>query len=125
MVASPELKCTEDDAVLRFPAAEASGRGTIENRFQGVLTLSLGWPNDEALNGHRLWGTGLNYHAIQEVIGSDLIEELERRNAVHRLHRSGAFRDRRHIIVTFKDATFECVCMTMELSHSHKQQPTS
>jgi hypothetical protein len=114
---SARLECTNRLAVLGFWAASSSGGGEIEIRFKGVSTLSFGWPNDEALHGHRLWGRGLQHYAIQEVHGSDWIEELERRNAVHRRHRPGAYRSKRHIIITFKEDTFECVCDEMELTH--------
>ena len=119
-VACAQLECSERLAVLRFPAAILSGGGNVEARFRGVSTLSGGWPNDEALPGHRLWGSGLKYYAIQEISNSDLIEELERRNAAHQRHRPGTYRDCRHIIITFKEDTFECVCAAMELAHTRR-----
>jgi hypothetical protein len=119
-VACARLECSERLAVLRFPAAVSSGGGNVEARFRGVSTLSFGWPNDEALPGHRLWGSGLKYYAIQEISNSDLIEELERRNAAHQRHRPGIYRDCRHIIITFKEDTFECVCTAMELAHTRR-----
>ena len=109
-------------AVLRFPAADASDGGEVEATFTGVSRLAFGWPNDEALHGHRLWGTGLTFYAIQEVLNSDWIDELERGNSVHRQHRPGAFRNSRHIIITFKEDTFEFVCRSMELTRTKPQQ---
>ena len=110
-VACAQLECSERLAVLRFPAAMSSGGGNVEARFRGVSTLSF---------GHRLWGSGLKYYAIQEISNSDLIEELERRNAAHQRHRPGIYRDCRHIIITFKEDTFECVCTAMELAHTRR-----
>lgn len=112
------LESSAGTAILRFPAAASSGGGQVEARFEGVWALTFGWPNDEALNGHPLWGRGLRHYTIQEVFNSSWIAELERRNAVHPQHLPGAFRDCRHIIITFKEDTFECVCSTMSLSHT-------
>jgi len=72
--------------------------------------VSLGAPNDEALAGHPLHGSGLEHYAAHEVRNSDLIATLEQRNRVHRHHRSESFESLRHVIITFHDETLECVC---------------
>lgn len=58
-------------------------RGLVTVRFRICYYLTFGWPNDEALHGHPLWGRGLSHYAIHEVEHSSLIDILERRNAVH------------------------------------------
>jgi len=78
--------------------------------FEGVYHVSLGPPNDEALAGHPLHGSGLEYYAAHEVRNSDLIATLEQRNRVHRHHRPESFESLRHVIITFHDETLECVC---------------
>ena len=35
--------------------------------FEGVYSVSLGPPNDEALAGHPLYGAGLEYYSAHEV----------------------------------------------------------
>ena len=78
--------------------------------FTGCYFASLGPPNDEALGGHPLAGSGLLPYSAHEVRGSSLTAEFERRNRVHPYHRREAFDSLRHIIVTFHDETFECLC---------------
>lgn len=78
--------------------------------FQGCLFASLGPPNDEALSGHPLARVGLRCYAAHEVRNSTLIAEFERRNRVHPNHRREPFESLRHIVITFHDETFECVC---------------
>jgi hypothetical protein len=117
-VASPQLEHSEGRAVLRFPAAVSSGGGEVQINFKGVLALSIGWPNDEILHAHRLWDCGLKHYSIQEVFQSDWIAELDRRNALHPRHIPGGYRNRRHIVITFQDATFECIALAMDLTHA-------
>ncbi len=64
-------------------------------------------PNDEALPGHPLWGHGLDFYTISEVINSSWIAQLSQQNRM-------AFPDytrpsKRHFIITFHDSTFECI----------------
>ncbi|MFY9642450.1 MAG: hypothetical protein WCD20_19775 [Rhodomicrobium sp.] len=87
----------------------------VENiRFDSVSAHYIGWPNDEALHAHRLWGRGLTYYAMHEVANSDWLAELERRNSVHPRHIPGLFLRCRHFIGTYKDGTFECVARGIE-----------
>lgn len=78
--------------------------------FEGVYHVSLGPPNYEALAGHPLHGSGLEYCAAHEVRNSDLITTLEQLNRVHRHHRPESFESLRHVIITFHDETLKCVC---------------
>ncbi|HSS97248.1 MAG TPA: hypothetical protein VLK33_09470 [Terriglobales bacterium] len=79
-------------------------------RFDGVLYVCCGHPNDEALAGHPLAKYGLQHYEFFEVGDSPLIAEIEERNKVHRLHRSGMYSSRfKHWIVTFHDETLEVV----------------
>lgn len=78
--------------------------------FSGVAHVSLGGPNDEALNGHPLFEAGLRHYQAHEVHNSELIASMERRNRVHPNHRPETFASLRHIIITFHDETFDCVC---------------
>ncbi len=82
--------------------------------FDGVYLSSLGPPNNEALAGHPLYGAGLGAYRAHEVHNSDLVRTLEELNRVHRHHRSEAFDALHHLIVTFHDETFECLCRSWE-----------
>lgn len=78
--------------------------------FAGVAHVSLGGPNDEALSGHPLFEAGLRHYQAHEIHNSELIASMERRNRVHPNHRPEAFASLRHLIITFHDETFDCVC---------------
>lgn len=78
--------------------------------FAGVAHVSLGGPNDEALSGHPLFDAGLRRYEVHEVHNSELIVSMERRNRVHPNHRPEKFASLRHLIITFHDETFDCVC---------------
>ena len=60
--------------------------------FEGVHTVSLGPPNDEALHTHPLYAAGLSYYKA------------------HELHDPTLPPATRRLIITFHDETFECVC---------------
>ncbi len=79
-------------------------------RFEGVLYYYMGYPNDEALQAHPLYKYGLKHYHFHLVSDSPLIEELDKRNRVHRQHVVGSYRCRfRHWILTFHDETLEVI----------------
>jgi len=108
-------------ALVQYTVSPQSGGGEAEVKFLGVRAFYLGSPNDEALKGHRLWGRGLDFYSFQEVIHSDWIAELERRNRVHSSHSMKLFEGLRHFIITFKEQTLECVARTFEVTHRQEE----
>ena len=85
-------------------------------QFEGCLAHMFGPPNDEAINGHPLALRGLKPYGVFEVERSSWIRNLERMNAVHPSHRSEPHQTLRHLIFTFHDSTFECICRGFSLS---------
>lgn len=67
--------------------------------FDGVYDVKFGGLNDEALEGHPLYGVGLSPYAAHEVINSDWIAESERRNSVHDYHRGGWQQRMKHYVL--------------------------
>ena len=112
-----ELSCSNGRAVLRYWVAPISGSGRATVEFEGCRKIILGAPNDEALGGHRLAQHGLVAFAFHEVTSSDLIAELVDRNRVHQRHSDALFSGLRHFLATFKDETFECVALTIAVTH--------
>ena len=88
-------------------------------RFAPCYAHMLGPPNDEAFAGHPLASRGLRPYGAYEVRHSSWIRRLERMNSVHEHHRPEAFRDRRHLILSFHDTTFECVCGAFDVRIGH------
>ena len=91
---------------MRDPRGD-HGIGVVE--FVGVTSVKMGSPNDEVLNGHPLWGSGLEFYQAHEVRNSQWIRELMQINRVHDRFRESRWSGRRHFILTFHDETLECV----------------
>jgi len=79
-------------------------------RFTGCASHMFGPPNDEAFRGHPLAGRGLHPYGVFRIEDSSWIRKLERMNSVHPYHRPETFWKRQHLIFSFHDSTFECVC---------------
>jgi hypothetical protein len=90
-------------------------------RFNGVASALFGAPNDEALQGHPLFGRGLQFYEFAEVENSPWIAELERANRVHPGHSAERYARLRHFIFPFHDSTFECVALAVELVQPHSE----
>lgn len=80
----------------------------------GAYAMSMGMPNDEALDGHPLEERGLESYCNQEVINSPWIDALEQANRVHSGHDPARYAHLRHIIMTFHDSLFEVVTSRYE-----------
>ena len=76
--------------------------------------IRFGYPNDEALAGHRLYPKGLRHYGVWEVMDSEWPGELDKANAVHPRHIPGLFRGR-HIVFTFHDTTLELLGEDLEV----------
>ena len=116
-----EAQLSAGRATVRYTVSGESGGGEAEVEFSGVRTFYLGSPNDEALDGHRLWDRGLEFYSFQEVVHSDWIAELERRNRVHPQHSAKRYDQLRHFVITFKEHTLECVALTFEVTHRQEE----
>ncbi len=77
--------------------------------FRRCLAHRFGPPNDEALEGHPLYGRGLEMYGAHLVARSSWISELERRNRVHRSHNPELYANWKHYVLCFHDETFECI----------------
>jgi hypothetical protein len=122
----PVLLSSEHRAVLIYELASpltwgAGGAAVV--RFEGVVAISFGPPNDEALEGHPLAPHGLKPYRAFEAAPSPWVAELERRNQVHPRHRPGHLAARRHIILTFHDSVFECVASAFTATTDQRDRP--
>jgi hypothetical protein len=91
---------------VRDPQADG-GIGIVE--FKRMTSVRIGSPNDEALRGHSLWGSGLEFHNAHEIKNSPWIIELMEVNRAHEHFNEGQWTGRRHFMLTFPDETLECV----------------
>jgi hypothetical protein len=78
--------------------------------WSGVAFASMGGPNDEAIEGHRLYSKGLAgvtwAGTVQE---SELIALLERQNSVHYRHDPSRFASLIHYVLPLKGDVVEVV----------------
>jgi hypothetical protein len=84
-------------------------------RFIGCDSYMFGVPNDEALAGHPLASRGLKSYGVFRIEDSSWIRRLERMNSVHPLHKPESYQGLQHLIFTFHDTTFECICETFDV----------
>jgi hypothetical protein len=89
-------------------------------RFDACAGAILGPPNDEALNGHRLWGKGLEFYGTFVVRNSLWIREVRRIGSVHPRHDPGRKTDLSHYVICFHDTTFECLARGFEVHTTAK-----
>ena len=93
-------------------------------RFDGVLYYAMGYPNDEVLNTHPLYESGLGFYDFHVIENSPLIAALDRQNQVHTQHVAGTYIKRfRHWIVTFHDETLEVVARDARFMRTSEKEP--
>jgi hypothetical protein len=104
------------DSTLRYVLVECAGLGL--SRF--------GYPNDEGLGEHRLYGKGLaDVDGVGEVIESQLLEEYE--SMCKRSHEriwggrgmlsqvQFTRTSKRHFVFSFKENVFEVICDSLRI----------
>lgn len=105
-------------------ASHPESGSTAVLHFEVVLYYAMGYPNDEALDGHPLYKHGLGFYGFYLIENSPLIADLDRRNEVHRQHVAGAYIKRfRHRIGTFHDETIEVVARNARFVRTSTEEP--
>ena len=93
--------------LLFYLKTKESTVGCVE--FIRTQKSKFGAPNDETLEGHPLFGNGLDYYEAFIVKNSDWIKSLEKINSVHSNHNSKYYKNYNHYFFAFHDSIFECV----------------
>jgi hypothetical protein len=91
---------------IRDPQAD-HGISVVE--FKRMTSIKIGFPNDEVLRGHPLWGSGLEFYSAHEVKNSPWITELMEVDRAHEHFDESQWTGRRHFMLTFHDETLECI----------------
>jgi len=113
-VSGPLLLQNDYVTFLTFNAIEISTdgsrgkHGTACIEFDLCYWTTFGYPNDEALSGHPLYGRGLCAYRIFDVHNSHWGRRKTLQNRVA-FPNTPDF-NARHLIFTFHDSTFECLC---------------
>ncbi len=108
---APVLIATEWVTLFACYLSEPEVRGGAEVQvaeFTQCTSVRFGFPNDEVLHGHPLWGHGLEYYALHEIRHSSWLAALD---AIERVHpRSGdAGFGQTHFLLAFHDNTLEAI----------------
>jgi hypothetical protein len=128
------------DSGAPIPAIYSDGRGltcayvigathpesghTAILHFDGVLYYAMGYPNDEALKAHPLYTNGLGCYGFYAIENSPLIDDLDRRNRVHKRHVAGGYIMRfRHWIISFHDETLEVIARDARFVRTSEKAP--
>lgn len=130
----PFIVSSEQRTLLGFYAQSEDGDQSESEAVSvaelvGCTSVKFGFPNDEALHGHRLYGAGLGYYQLHEVDNSAWLIELRAIEAVH--HRAPAvpFENARHFVLTFHDSTVEAIARDVRLvgslRHTGRSHPAN
>ena len=83
--------------------------------FNQCYAHMFGPPNDEAFAGHPLANRGVGPYGIFQIKESSWVRQLERMNSVHTRHKPERFWELQHLIFSFHDSTFECLCNSFDM----------
>ncbi len=111
---APEARLLSDDfgkTVLSLnPHHDDADRSCVVFAWSGTRTACMADPNDEAISGHRLYGSGLSDVLWAGVVrDSDAIRALEQQNRVHPYHDPSRFDGLTHHVVPLKECVVEVV----------------
>lgn len=108
----PEIFADEHNLKVTFYLLYSDKRGVLN--FSSVLQFTFGYPNEEAISGHRYAKLGLMPFDFVEVENSEVIENIKNSNRVHPYHKDTYFDGYRHFVFPFHDTTLEVVAKAYE-----------
>jgi len=108
----PEIKADENDLEVTFYLLDSDKRGRL--KFKSVLQFTFGYPNEEAINGHRYYEFGLLPFKFVEIQDSEVIQNIIKSNRVHPYHKDEHFKEWRHFVFPFHDTTLEVIAKSYE-----------
>lgn len=113
-VPEPLLLQNETSTALMFGAVRINPDGSVGDPGTALVRFGLcdatlfGYPNDEALSGHPLFGRGLSFYGVFEVRNSEWTRRVGDQNRVS--FPNWTRPPERHLVFCFHDSTFECLC---------------
>ena len=110
-----EIVATDGKLTIEYLNNISSGE-YVYVEFVNPYIHTFGPPDDSAFNAHPLYRMGLRPYSSVEVLESVWIDALESMNSIHPYHDKNRFlKNKRHLIFSFHDNTFECVAMSYKV----------
>ncbi len=78
------------------------------------LQFTFGYPNEEAIEGHRYYKLGLLPFKFVEIQDSEIIEEIIKANRAYPLHKDELFKEWIHFVFPFHETTLEVIAKFYE-----------
>lgn len=116
----PEIKADEHNLEVTFDLLDSDLRGKL--KFKWVLQFTFGYPNEEAINGHRYYKFGLMPFMFVEIQDSEIIKNISAANKVHPYHNEEHFKKYRHFVFPFHDTTLEVIAILYEFEQPVKPE---
>ncbi len=108
MVSEPDPAWDGTHVNVIDPASDAEEPLAIVE-FTSCYAHRFGGPNDEVVEGHPLYGKGLEAHRAHEVANSKWLAAEQAINSVHAGYRPQKWKERSHYLLFFHDDCFECL----------------
>ena len=85
-------------------------------QFESCYCHRFGGGNDEALNGHPLYGIGLELYSAHIIENSSWINEFIKMNSMHPRFKKEYWNGYKHYLFTFHDGIFEYVAKSYSMN---------
>jgi hypothetical protein len=109
---TPKIKADEHNLEVSFYLSDSDNRGKL--KFNSVLQFTFGYPNEEAISGHRYYDLGLMPFEFVEVKDSEILKNIILANRVHPYHNDEMFKEYKHFVIPFHDTTLEVIANSYE-----------
>lgn len=110
----PFVVASEQKCLLAFYGPDNEDEHVRVVEFVNCRSVKFGFPNDEVLSGHPLWGHGLKPYAAHEILGSRWLAAVRDNESVHpQATKPVPYPATRHFLLTFHDSTVEALADDM------------
>ena len=109
----PEIAADEHNLSVSFYLLDGEHEKGKLNFFH-VLQFTFGYPNEEAINGHRYYKDGLMPFMFVEILNSEIIAGITQTNRIHPFHKDEMFAKYKHYVFPFHDTTLEVIAKSYE-----------
>jgi hypothetical protein len=106
---APVVLASESRTFVAFERESGDNDLVVTAEFVGCTSVRFGFPNDEALHGHPLWGQGLQFYATHEILESSWLSELRLIESAHENAAATPFANSRHFLLAFHDSILEAI----------------